>query len=259
MNVEVDGLTEDSLPIECNGLVVERGDFVLGPIDLTISTGATILLGRNGAGKTTLLRSFMGLEALSGGEILVDGISTRDRRLRRESMLRVGFAPQLAALPKSARVADTVAYAAWLKGVKRQESADRVRVALETLNIEQFAGRRVGGLSGGERQRVSIAMAIVHEPQVLLLDEPSAGLDPIQRVSLRNVIDEIATDRAVLLSTHLVEEVAGGREHVVVLDNGSIVFTGSAAELEDRANSSAPGNSALERGIWTTLGGEGRS
>lgn len=255
----IEGSSDSSTVIECSAVTVERGEFRLGPIDLTIARGTTILLGRNGAGKTTFLRSIVGLEALASGAIRVRGIGTTDRRARRDLMRRVGFAPQEAAIPHAARVADTVAYAAWLKGVPHSATRERVQESLEILDIGSLALRHIRDLSGGERQRVSIAMALVHRPDVLLLDEPSAGLDPIQRVSLRRLLDGIASDRAVVLSTHLVEEVGGGRESVVVLKDGAIAFNGSAAQLEDHSGDSAAGNSALERGIWSVLGGEDRS
>lgn len=243
--------------IDCRSVSLTRGAFHLGPLDLEIAGGVTVLLGRNGAGKTTFLRSLMGLEKLNSGSIEVGGMNIADRKSRRSLMRRVGFAPQVASLPGASRVGETVAYAAWLKGVPRSRSAAAVSEALEIVNIGDFMKRRNGELSGGQRQRVSIAMAVVHDPDVLLLDEPSAGLDPVQRLSLRNVIDGIAEHRAVVHSTHLIEEVHDDRGLVVVLRDGEIAFSGTGAEIKDLGTESSVGATDLERGVWNLLGGEG--
>jgi len=240
--------------IEFHAATVERGTFTLGPIDLSIGRGTTFLVGRNGAGKTTLMRSTVGLEPLAAGRIVVAGIDMASRRDHRDVMRRIGFVPQSVAIPPSARVEDVVSYAAWLKGLSRQDTRTRVTEALEALDVGAFRKRIVRGLSGGERQRVSIAMSLVHRPDVLLLDEPSAGLDPIQRVSLRRLLDRIAHDRAVVISTHIVEDLGTDDHDFVVLDQGTIRYTGGAPGLRALADDGA-GPASLERGIWHVLGG----
>lgn len=206
--------------ISAADVVVRRGEFHLGPVDLTLGRGLTILLGVNGAGKSTLITTLVGLRRPESGAVSMSGLDPYSRRNRKEFMRAVGLVPQDSPLLAAARIEDVLDYAAWLKGVRRHVAATRIPALLEKLRIEGLRGRKVGALSGGERRRVSIGAALVHEPRLLVLDEPTVGLDPIQRVSLREVLIDLATERTLLLSTHLVEDVTGA-DRVVALGGGA--------------------------------------
>ena len=222
-----------------------------------VEPGVTALLGPNGAGKTTLMRTVLGLHPLRGGDISLLGHSVRDDVSRGVIQQQVGFAPQNANLPGLAKVADVVAYAGWLSRMPRPAIADAVGRTLSSLGIADLATRRVRTLSGGQRQRVVLAAALVHNPDILILDEPSAGLDPANRVLLREAILSVSHARTVVLSTHLVEDVEHMADRVGVLSDGQIRFTGTVAELGSLSASPTPGRarpgSAFEQGYMALL------
>lgn len=173
-------------------------------------------------------------------------------------MRQVGYVPQGADVPGPARVVDIVRYSAWLKGVPRSEATAAVDNALRELSITEFRDRKARTLSGGERQRVSIAMALVHRPSVLILDEPTVGLDPVQRLQLRENIVELSRTRAVVLTTHLVEDIGEGDGAVVAMAEGRVTFVGSADSVRDLGSEGGRGATPLERGLWRVLGGDER-
>jgi len=240
--------------VRCEGVEVARGGFRLGPVDLAIGRGVTVLVGRNGAGKTTLLQAVAGLLPTTAGRFELAGLAPDDRRTRGALMSRIGYVPQGAEVPGGARVVEVVRYAAWLKAVPRRQTASSVADALDELDVGHLASRRVRTLSGGERQRVSIAMSLVHQPVLLVLDEPSVGLDPVQRVALRRLVDRLGETRAVVVSTHVVADIDAGDDTVVVLDAGRVTFTGTAAAVAALAGPGDQGGTDLERGLWRLLG-----
>jgi ABC-2 type transport system ATP-binding protein len=216
---------------------VENVDFsfgrnrVLAGVDWTIDTGVTGLLGPNGAGKTTLLNLLVGLTKPSAGRIAVEDAERRAGHTATYQQRLVGFVPQRFSLVGEMRVIDTVSYAAWVNGVPRKRCADAAVAALEVVQLADFAQSRVRALSGGQRQRVGVAAALAHEPDVLILDEPTVGLDPGQRLRLREVIAEIGRTRTVLLSTHLIEDISHLCTRVGVLAGGRLAFDGTEEEL----------------------------
>ncbi|SDC85437.1 ATP-binding cassette domain-containing protein [Actinokineospora iranica] len=196
----------------------------LSDVNWAVDTGITGLLGPNGAGKTTLLNLLAGLAKPTTGRIVVDDTG-------RSSSPRVGFVPQRFSLAGEMKVRDTVAYAAWVNGVPRKECPDASAKALAAVQLDEFATSRVRSLSGGQRQRLGVAAALAHEPDILVLDEPTVGLDPGQRLRLREVIADLGSSRTVLLSTHLIEDVSHLCKRVGVLAKGKLVFDGTEAEL----------------------------
>lgn len=215
-----------------------------------------MLVGRNGAGKTTLLRALVGLQNPTAGAVEIEGLSPHDRRQSKQVMRSVGYVPQGAAIPGGAKVVELLQYSCWLKAIPRRRAPALVEQAAQDLQIEHLQGRRIRSLSGGERQRVSIAMSLVHQPSALIFDEPSVGLDPVQRVGLRGVIDDLSRARAVLVSTHLVSDMGGESDTIVVLRDGAVAFTGSSTELSALATPRDRGATALEQGLWHVLGAD---
>ncbi|GAA4911643.1 ABC transporter ATP-binding protein [Streptomyces coeruleoprunus] len=205
---------------------------VLEGASWTVDSGVTGLLGPNGAGKTTLLSLIVTLAAPQRGRILVGEYDVARPADRAEARRLLGFVPQRFSLAGELTVADTVAYAAWVNGVPRRACADAAACALDHVDMGALASRAVRTLSGGERQRVGIAAALAHDPRVLVLDEPTVGLDPGQRLRAREVIARLGEDRTVVLSTHLVEDVAHLCGRVGVLAGGRIAFDGTFAALE---------------------------
>lgn len=220
--------------IEAEGIVFayRRRRRVLDGLSWSARTGITGLLGPNGAGKSTLLSLLVTLLPLQGGRLSIDGhdLATAAGRARARRVL--GFVPQRFSLAGELTVADTVAYAAWVNGLPRRECAEAARRALALVDLAEQADVRTRALSGGQRQRVGIAAALAHEPGVLVLDEPTAGLDPGQRLRVREVIARLGEERTVVLSTHLVEDIAHLCSTVGVMASGRVAFHGTFAELE---------------------------
>ncbi|MHB1134421.1 MAG: ABC transporter ATP-binding protein [Chloroflexota bacterium] len=204
----------------------------LREINLIIGAGMFGLLGPNGAGKTTLMRILAGLVNPSGGRALVGGhdVATEAGKVAVKTML--GYLPQELGLYPELTARQFVDYLALLKGLA--DSRRRQRRVLETLELVglgDVAERKLKGFSGGMKRRVGIAQALVNDPRVLIVDEPTAGLDPEERIRFRNLLVELARERIVILSTHIVEDIGHTCNRVGVLDRGRLRFHGSPTEL----------------------------
>jgi len=189
-------------------------------------------LGPNGAGKTTTMRVLTGFLPPTSGSARVAGhdVVTQSSAAR----AALGYLPESAATYPEMRVSEYVAFRARLEGVARAQIRNRVGEALERCLLREVAGRRIENLSKGFRQRVALAGALVHEPPVLILDEPTIGLDPVQIIKIRETIRELGRDRAVLLSTHILPEVEAVCDRVLIIDRGRIVAEGTPAELRGK-------------------------
>ncbi|MDG4833996.1 ATP-binding cassette domain-containing protein [Solwaraspora sp. WMMD1047] len=226
---------------------------VFRDLDIVVPPGVTVLLGPNGAGKTTLLHTIVGLKRPVAGSLHVLGCDVLRRGGLRAVAARVGFLPQVVSHYPGYTVREFVTYAAWLKGVPGRTIGAKVDRALGLMSLSGRAGSRMGSLSGGLLRRAGIAQAIVHEPALLILDEPAAGLDPAQRIELRRVLRTIAGESSVLVSTHVVDDVRHVADTIVVLREGAVAFTGTVAGLEGLAGPGVDGDSDLERGYLTAL------
>src|SRR5699024_11787577 len=220
--------------IECQDLEFSyRRRRVLRGASWRVGRGVTALLGPNGAGKTTLLRCLAGLASPTEGSICVAGRAVTDAHERPAAQRLLGFLPQMAALPGMAQVRDTVSYAAWLSAVPSNEIPARVDDALVSMGAGDLARRRVRTLSGGQRQRVALASSVVHDPRVMVLDEPTVGLDPAARLAVREQIARIGQERAVLLATHLTEDAERLADRVGVLVGGTVRYDGTWQDFLD--------------------------
>lgn len=202
----------------------------LDDISFTVDSGVFGLLGHNGAGKTTLMKLIATISKPTSGSISVCGFDTQ--RQGNEVRRMIGYLPQELNMYPSLSVRDFVSYMAELKGVK---SRKKVMEVLEQVDMAQFASRRISQLSGGMKRRVGIAQALIGDPRILIVDEPTAGLDPEERVRFRGVLSRFAKDgKCVLLSTHIVEDVYQLCEQLAVLRKGTLFFNGSADNLLSR-------------------------
>lgn len=221
-----------------------RGHDVLSDVSFKCHRGVTALLGPNGAGKTTLMRLAASARRPRAGAVVVsDGTQTlrpgRGRRLRAYRR-RFGWLPQGFTAPGGLTAAEVVAYAAWLKGVPSRQAVSATPTALAAVGLADRADEKVRRLSGGMVQRLGIAQAIAHRPPVLLLDEPTVGLDPDQRASFRAIVRAAAETATVLVSTHLTEDVDLMCDRVVVIDDGTVRFSGSVEAFAARAGEGDP-------------------
>lgn len=200
----------------------------LRDINLTIETGMFGLLGRNGAGKTTLMKVIATLLPRSEGEVTVCGRST----LRAQEVRRiVGYLPQDFSMYPNMTVYEAMDYLGVLSGLSKAKRRQRIPRLLERVNLQDDRRKKVKALSGGMKRRLGIAQAILHNPKVLIVDEPTAGLDPEERVRFRNLLCEIAEDRIVILSTHIVGDIEATCEDIAVLDEGNVIYQGTVSDL----------------------------
>ncbi|MCK8677130.1 MULTISPECIES: ATP-binding cassette domain-containing protein [Streptomyces] len=222
--------------------------------------GTTALLGPNGAGKTTLLSLLSTARQPDQGAVSLLGAPVRGRANVRRVRERIGVLPQSFGYYPRYTVREFVEYAAWLRRVPSTERAGRVREALGLVELERYADRRMGALSGGMLRRAGIAQAVVNRPALVLLDEPTVGLDPAQRIGFRTLIRALGERSAVVMSTHLAEDVAQVCDHIHVLLEGRMRFTGSAAELcaeADGHDGTTLDGSAVEAGYLAVVGRNG--
>lgn len=241
--------------VKATGLEVKvgRGRMAVDGLDLSLGTGVHGLLGPNGAGKTTLIRAMATVLRPTRGTLEILGESTGGHGEHRALRRRIGYLPQEFGYYKRFTVREFVEYMAWLKEVPKAEIPGAVQHAVERVGLAERADDRMKSLSGGMVRRVGIAQAIVNEPRVLLLDEPTVGLDPAQRLRFRELLQRLAADTCVVVSTHLVEDVAAACTDVVLIDEGKLVFQGTPDELAAAGTPELVGDSPLERGYSALL------
>jgi ABC-2 type transport system ATP-binding protein len=208
----------------------------LDGIDLTITPGMFGLLGANGAGKTTLMRLLAGVLRPTSGTIRA-GQWQLTRAADRSQFQRVlGYLPQDLRLYPDMTARALLDYIAILKGIAdRRQRHQTVEALLETVVLSDAATRKLGGFSGGMLRRVGIAQALLNNPAVLIVDEPTAGLDPEERLRFRNILSRLAGDRTIILSTHIVEDIAATCRQLAVLRSGHVAYFGDTAGLIGRA------------------------
>lgn len=225
--------------------------FVVGPVSLQLDQGITCLIGANGAGKSTLLRLISGTDKPSSGSVSVRIMESYEPTAKNREV--IGYMPQEFTLPSRVNAWDFLYHVAWLKRVKKQDRAAAVDQALSEVGLSDRKKSPIGELSGGMRRRVGLAQAIIHDPGLLVLDEPTAGLDPVQRVAIRDLVSELAASRVVLYSTHLVEDVSGVDADVIALRDGHVTFHGSREELLS-TSTDEDASKTLERAFLRVLG-----
>ncbi|GAB2786045.1 ABC transporter ATP-binding protein [Streptomyces daliensis] len=243
--------------VRATGLRVRAGRkrMAVDGLTLSLGTGTHGLLGPNGAGKTTLIRALATVLPPAGGELELFGVSVRGTREHRDLRRRIGYLPQEFGYYKRFTVREFVEYMAWLKEVPKPDIPGAVQRAVERVGLADRADERMKALSGGMVRRAGIAQAIVNDPAVLLLDEPTVGLDPAQRMRFRELLQELGRDSCVIVSTHLVEDVAAACSDVVLFAEGRLLFQGTPQDLAAAGGPEHPGDSPLERGYSALLSG----
>lgn len=209
-------------------MVYPSGRQALKDLSLDLRTPSLIgLLGPNGAGKSTLMKLLVAALLSTTGTIRVNGspLDKAERQLKSQ----LGYLPQDFGLFDELTVYQFLDYMAALKGLNRPK--DEIQRVLKAVNLEEKAKSRIRTLSGGQRQRVGIAQALLGDPAFLVFDEPTVGLDPEERIHFRNLFSQTAQERLVLLSTHIIEDVQSVCDQLVVIDRGSVLFSGTPAQL----------------------------
>ncbi len=222
MELKVDCLTKQYK----NKIAVDRLSFSLGK-------GVTGLLGANGAGKTTLMRMVCGILTPTSGDITYDGVPVSEESYRDV----LGYLPQDFGYYPEFSGRDFLMYFSALKGLSKKDAKARTDELLEMVGLADMAKKKVKTYSGGMKQRLGIAQALINRPEVLIMDEPTAGLDPRERVRFRNLIEDIGKDNIVLLSTHIVSDIEHIADRVIMMKSGQIIWQGKWSEddgsLED--------------------------
>jgi len=206
--------------LNINNYCVKHGTkFTLGPLSFSLVEGITCLVGANGAGKTTLFNALVGIQKRKSGEII------------NAKNISIGYLPQNIVLPANARCIDLLIHICIVYNVHKNVREEYSIQALNAVNLTEEKNTKIKKLSGGMKQRLGIACAIVNEPELILLDEPTVGLDPKQRIDMRNLITKIAKENTVLLSTHLLEDVDKMANNVLILNKGKLVFSDNITKL----------------------------
>lgn len=198
-------------------------------VSFKIDTGVYGLLGPNGAGKSTMIRIITGSMRASSGEVLYNGRRIRENEKAYKKIL--GYVPQRQGMYDSFTAARFLEYMAVLKELKRKEIPEEVERVLKIVGLQEDALRRLGGFSGGMKQRMLIAQALLGDPRIIILDEPTAGLDPKERIKIRNFISRIGENRTILLATHVVSDVESIAREILLLGDGELKDKGTPREL----------------------------
>lgn len=223
----------------------------LSNVSFELGGGVTALLGVNGAGKSTLLSICAGILPAGAGAVEILSRPLAERKSRKAALRSVAIMPQSASFPSNLTALDVVTYLGWLKGMPGAEAGRRAHESLAAVGLSKQTHKKCGSLSGGMLRRVALAQALVNAPAVILLDEPSTGLDPEQRRGMVELIRQLPS--TVLLSSHVVEDVEDLAQRVIVLDGGRVVFDDTVDALT--AGLAVGGRrSVVEAGFFRAIG-----
>ena len=203
-------------------------------VSATLKPGVYGLLGANGAGKTTLMRMLCAILESTSGEVLLNGKEITSLGADYRNVL--GYLPQDFGYYPNYTAMEFLMYVAALKGIPKDMAKKRANELLEVVGLSNVANKKVKTFSGGMKQRVGIAQALLNNPSILILDEPTAGLDPKERVRFRNLLSEYAGDKIVILSTHIVSDVEAIADEVLLMKKGKFVLQGTVQKLTEKAN-----------------------
>jgi ABC-type multidrug transport system ATPase subunit len=217
------------------GVGQKREEFkALKGVSLEIGTGMFGLLGPNGAGKSTMIRIICGILEQSYGKIWINGIDTQEKREELQGL--IGYLPQEFGMYENMSAYAYLDYQAILKGISDKEKrAKRIREVLDSVHMWEHRAKKIGSYSGGMKQRIGIAQVLLHLPRILVVDEPTAGLDPRERIRFRNLLVELSASRVVIFSTHIIEDISSSCNTMAVINRGEVLFNGTPKELTEIA------------------------
>ncbi|MBM6202779.1 ABC transporter ATP-binding protein [Staphylococcus epidermidis] len=200
----------------------------LNSLDLVIPNGMFGILGRNGSGKSTLMNIISTILQPSKGTVTINGIEIKNSQKIRQM---IGYLPQDFDFYPNMKVSEVLYYLGFLSKIKQKDFDNYVDLILRKVNLIDYKNKKVKSLSGGMKKRLGIAQAILHDPKVIIVDEPTAGLDPEERVRLRNLLSDLAENKIVIISTHIVSDIESTCNRIAILDKGSLVYKGDIPSL----------------------------
>lgn len=206
-----------------------KDKIAVNDFNLTLTNGIYGLLGPNGAGKTSLMRILADVSNATSGEVYLNGKSKTELGSDYRDVL--GYLPQDVGFYKSFKAQKFLEYVATLKGIDKDKASVKIDELLKFVNLEKDRKRKIGKFSGGMKQRLGIAQALLNDPKILILDEPTAGLDPNERIRFKNLISEISRDKIVILSTHIVSDVEFIANEILIMRNGELVEKATPVEI----------------------------
>lgn len=220
------------MKIEINHLTKQfaSGVVAINNLNLEIETGMFGLLGKNGAGKSTLMRCLTTLLTPTEGNIRICGMDVVSENYEQIKTI-IGYLPQELGLYPNMTVEESLDYMGILSGLDKNTRKERIDSLLELTNLKAHAKKKNKQLSGGMKRRVGLVQAMLNMPKVLIVDEPTAGLDPEERINIRNLLTQLSKDRIVILSTHVVEDIAATCKRICIMDSGSAIYKGTVEEL----------------------------
>ena len=221
-------------------------------ISLSIPSGQILgFLGPNGAGKSTTMRMITCYMPPTSGKIIVDGLDTEEQSL--EIRKKIGYLPEMAPVYPDMNVVDYLNYAADLRHIEKDVRAKRLKSVIDRCGLSAVLNKDIGQLSKGYRQRVGLAQAMIHDPEIVVLDEPTAGLDPNQIVEIRTLIKEVGREKTVILSTHILSEVQATCARIVIINQGRIVADDTPEGLQASAKGRSVVLATLKKGAADVL------
>ncbi|MBU3127561.1 ABC transporter ATP-binding protein [Clostridium tagluense] len=203
-------------------------------ITLTLENGVYGLLGPNGAGKTTLMKQIVTLTKPTSGEIIYNGKSIYEKEDEYRNI--IGYLPQEFGAYKNFTAKQFLKYVAALKGIDKNSASKKIDELLNLVGLYEVRNKAVGKFSGGMKRRVGIAQVLLNDPQIVVLDEPTAGLDPQERARFRNLIAEISKDKIIILSTHIISDIEAVARETIMIKNGSVIIKGNHKDILDGMN-----------------------
>lgn len=223
-----------SIQIKDLSVVFRKQNTAINHVNLEIPEGIFGLLGENGAGKTTLMRVLTTVLQPSGGSVSLDGILYEESNYTKIQK-KIGYLPQEIDLYPNLTVWECLAYMGELSGIPKDECRKRILYYLERTSLTEHRKKKMRQLSGGMKRRVGLVQALLNEPEFLIVDEPTTGLDPEERIRIRNLLVDFSEKRTVLFSTHVVEDLAATCNRLAVMKKGEFLYSGSMGELLEKA------------------------
>jgi len=235
--------------IKAENLVKKYGELAaLDGVSFDLQEGEVVgVLGPNGAGKTTLLRILVAFLEPTSGKVIIDGLDTGNSLNQQKIKSKIGYLPEHAPLYEDMTVTEYLEFTGRMQGIKKDKLDERLSYVIQKCGLKEKENAEISTLSKGYRQRTGLAQALIHDPKIVILDEPTTGLDPSQRIEIRDLIKEIGKSKTVILSSHVLSEVQSTCSRILILNKGKIVADGTPQDLKAKSENESTINIEVEQ------------